>query len=284
MRSLSLCKCSLIRWVRIKTIRYPPEHITPSIPGTNYEYTNDHDAVHRLMMTLKETHFEIRDREQALTTLGLDVERESEWMAVISRHPLLFEVSQYRRKWIIERLIVELQLLSTDWVHLILEREQDGMPMLKWLVESRLVVRLYDHYVVYMSRFRVIYSSLLSPRWLAFSEVKSMSKRKGFGWASDSTFLETEYKADGKKISQRTRSVPGSVRRITFTNEQCIHNFGSLRVSDWRMLSIYKMMWFQTQCSVIEKLCCRKSERGIMPMNMSMNFEMHFVAAMNSYF
>ena len=110
-------------------------------------------------MTLRDTHFEIRDREQALTTLGLDAERESEWMSIISRHPLIFEVSQYRRKLVIERLIVELKLLNTDWVHLILDRKQDGIPMLQWLVEKRLLLRLYDHYSVYMSRFRVIYSS-----------------------------------------------------------------------------------------------------------------------------
>ena len=238
-RSLFSFTCPLIRWVRIKTIKYPPD---PSpdrrlISGSNTQYTNDQEAVHQLIMALRDTHFEVIDREQAFTTLGLGVERESEWMAIISQHPLLFTVTQYRRKLVIERLIVELKLLSTDWVHLILKRKQDGIPMLQWLVERRHVAQLHDHYIAYMSRFDVIYSSLLSPRWIKLCKIDRMKGKPGFGyWASYSTFKETEYKADDMEIDTFwTDGVPGSVRRITITNERCMCYLDCLRSSDWLM-------------------------------------------------
>ena len=175
--------------------------------------------IERLMTVLLDCDSEIREGERVLRELELPNQREKEWLPLITVHPLLFTVTSYRRRLVIERLIVELKLWNTDWIHRILKQNKGDKSMLRWLVEDREVVRLYDHYRVYMS-FKVQSSSLLDRRWLKYEKKTIMSGKTGFD-DSDETWIQmTTYEADGEPILPTTASVMGNVRQITAHNEE----------------------------------------------------------------
>ena len=200
------------QWAQLKTLKYS----APPISKFNNSETvypkghSDEMAVQRLIMTLMESTCEYRQSIDGLLSFGLKRNRKSKWMSIIATHPMLFDVTAYRRRLLIERFLVELQLRNTQWIHRILETEMKGKPMLQWLVEDRKVVALHEHYGVYFSRFKDHYSPLWNRTWLRLDKNSKMS---------DSCFTETEYKADGIIIDHKsTSTVHGSVQQITITN------------------------------------------------------------------
>ena len=184
------------KWGKMTSIRYPPED-APPIPSTSNDVADDVTvSMHDLITTLQKTCDEIIDGARFLEQRGLQLNRRSEWISEITDNPSLFAETRYRRKLVIERLIVELNLWSTDWMHRILEQKKRAKPMLQWLVEDRKVAKLHDHYRVFTS-LNVHSSALLNCRWLTFDKRSRMTGKAGFGRAKNSCFRMTEFKADG---------------------------------------------------------------------------------------
>ena len=125
---------------------------------------------------LRERDFIFNDSEVTLDGLGLHRDGHSEWAPLIVVHPHLLSVTPYRGKLVLERLIMEMNLLSHDLVHWILEQEMEGKPLLQWLVEDRRLYPLFHHHRVIMSGFRVrSYSGLLDCFWLKFQPYSGMN-------------------------------------------------------------------------------------------------------------
>ena len=214
-------------WVQIKTIEYQLINGSFSTPKIHQELQDDQNMksiTDRLVMTLLSSNFEIRDSGHALNSLGLQFDEHSEWLSLVALHGSLFDITVYRRKLVIERLIVELKLWCTDWIHRILEQKMKGKPMLQWLVEDRRVSQLYKFYVVYMSRFKEKYCALLDRRWLRFVQRTTMRDKPGFDGPTNSYFRDIVYEADGKAISHRTPVLTASVRQITVSNDNLFGN------------------------------------------------------------
>ena len=180
---------------------------------------SDEVLVNRLMTILMESDFPIRKGKPLLRRLKLGSNRLQEWIPLITAHSQLFAVTSYRRRLVIERLIVELELWDLEWIHLILEQRREGMAMLKWLVENRKVTRLYDHYRVFNS-LSVHRCSLLKRIWLSFTQKTAMSGKKGFDDSDESCYEETAYEADGDSITAKTPSVSNTIRLITVKNQR----------------------------------------------------------------
>ena len=205
------------KWGRLALIKYPQDdihfHDEPFAMSVQSECASAGD----LLKCLQRVSFEIIDRTKFVQKCGMDLDRRSEWMQDITAHPLLFAVTRYRRKLIIERLIVELKLWSTEWIHRILEEKMMDKPMLEWLVEDRKMTKLHDHYRIYKS-LSVQSSALLKRRWLRFNMKSEMDGKPGFGGSDDSCFKRTRYEADGVPLSPSTTAVTTVVHQITITN------------------------------------------------------------------
>ena len=207
-------------WVHFKSITLSSNvetalQIVPGkVKGQSYEVLVD-----RLMTILMESDFPIRKRKRLLGKLRLRSNRSREWIPLITAHSQLFAVTSYRRRLIIERLIVELELWDLEWIHLILEQQRGGKSMLKWLVEDRKVTRLYDHYRVFNS-LSVRSSALLKSIWLSFTQKTAMSGKKGYDDSDESCYEETQYEADGESITAKTPTVANTVREITVKNHR----------------------------------------------------------------
>lgn len=133
-------------WGRLKVLKYPVDaKMTVSVQQRNR-------SIDDMMDILQKTGHEIMEKRRFLKHFGLDSGLSAPWASQIASHPLLFSICRYRRKLIIERLIVELHLFSTEWVQSILKRKN-----LSWLVENRRISRLHDHYRVYVSQFSITY-------------------------------------------------------------------------------------------------------------------------------
>ena len=206
------------QWILIKTLKCPPVYEPFDAPKLHQDVEQD-NKVNMLITTIIGRDNEIKNVNfQLLTKFGLSMDSKSEWMSLIAAHPQLFDVTAYRRKLVLERLIVELKLWSTEWIHRILEEKVKNKPMLQWLVEDRKVARLHDHYRVYMSRFKVQHSALLNRRWLTFEENTKMQGQPGFNNRQENCFEQTQYTAGDIVIDPNIPAVPGAVRQITINN------------------------------------------------------------------
>ena len=79
----------------------------------------------------------------------------------------------------------------------IIGKHRGGKNMLNWLVEDRKVRRLYDHYRVYTSGFKVVlHSDLLHKSWMKYQENTKMKSTDGFKDSDDSCFDGVEYIVD----------------------------------------------------------------------------------------
>ena len=204
--------------IKVKFIEYPPNDADEnniSIPS--FSNTDIKLAVNHLIVALKEMDSEIRDSGGFIDAFGLQFDDQSEWMQCITEHALLFDVTSYRRKLVIERLIVELNLLSAQWVRRITEQKKDGKPLLYWLVEDRKILRLLDHYQVMTSKFKILhFSSLMNRSWLRLEE---NSKMKEFAVVKSDNYLAgNEYKVNEQIFSTTTFSVEGQVTRVEVKN------------------------------------------------------------------
>ena len=208
------------QWTRIKTVEYAllSQHFVASAP---LSARGDNKA------TVESLFKVLMERENEMMGLPTKKERISECMALITSHPKLFDETAYRRRLVIERLVVELRLWDPKWIHRILDEKVKDKPMLQWLVEERRVARLFEHYRVHMSRFKVQHSALLNRRWLEFQENTKMNGEPGFDYVNNSCFQATAYKAGGVTIDENTLVVPGTVHRITISN---INLFGDQSV------------------------------------------------------
>ena len=120
-------------WVRIKAIKL--QSVNESLHTTRVQQEDEDrvTATDKLVAALLGTLFEIRNSKHALRSLGLRAEEKSEWIQFVTPHPLLFQTTAYRRKLVIERLIVEIKLWRTEWIHRILEQKMKNKPMIQWV-------------------------------------------------------------------------------------------------------------------------------------------------------
>ena len=208
-------------FARIKTIQIPSDKIKSELTLSDEAAVDINIAVHRLLDALKERDSAVGDPRTLLNGMGMGSEWASECISSITAHPLLFAVTAYRRKLVIERLMVELGLLSLEWIHWILEQKKEDKPLLKWLVEDRRVRALYPHYLATTSGFKLKYHSmLLGASWLEFDKNGAMDGVHGFGDDDDACFVGTEYEVNGVTVpmdeSMFIHSVPHqNVRNIT---------------------------------------------------------------------
>ena len=208
------------QWVRIQTIQYPPTKDRAQALPSFSNNGSSISAVNQLFEALRSTGWDIRDNEHVLHSLGLSADKNTEWMPLVGAHTQLFDVTVYRRRLVIERLIVEMKLWRTQWIHRILDEKVNNKPMLQWLVEDRRVTQLHDHYRVYISRFETQYSALLNRRWLRFERNMKMKGEPGFSPWKNTCFQFTAYYADGKSIAPNIPAVTGDVGQITIRNTQ----------------------------------------------------------------
>ena len=204
--------------IKIKTIKYPPNDVTGSVsPRLSVSVTDTESIVNQLMITLKEMDTEIRDTVAFLNSFGLHLDDHLEWMKDIAGHSLLLDVSSYRRKLVIERLIVELKLMNIEWIHMILGQKMETKPMLEWLVEDRKVNKLLGHYQVMTSKFKIVhFSSLLNRSWLQLERNNKMKDR--IASTDDDYSKETEYKVNEEIFNSTTFSAKGKVTKVQVKN------------------------------------------------------------------
>ena len=176
------------------------------------------DMVEQLLLNLLKTSIEIIEAHKFYELCGLKLDQCVEWMPIITKHPLLFAVTRYRRKLVIERLIVELKLWSFDWVHRIFEEKLKDKPMIQWLVEERKIVKLRDHYRVFMSIKDIHSSQLLNRRWLTWQKTTEKIGTAEFGKLDNECFDKTKWSADGVSFEYNIPEVSGEVKEITATN------------------------------------------------------------------
>ena len=201
--------------VKIKSIEYPPNDSAELV------ISNTESIVNHLIVTLKQNRTEIRDSAAFLDLFGLHSDDRSKWMSLIMAHSMLFDVTAYRKKVVIERLIVELKLLSNEWLHEILKQTKQNKPLLEWLVEDRKMLKLYNHYLVMATKITIHKSSkLLNYSWLSFQKNTKMDST--FGSKGDSTdtvyFEETEYRINGQVVPFSLRTFDGAIQQITVKN------------------------------------------------------------------
>ena len=196
--------------VKIKCIEYKRDDASAYVAASSIPTTDVESIVNLLLVSLKERDQEISNSVGFLNSVGLQLDEQSEWMDYITVHALLFDMTFYRRKLVIERLIVELNLWSTEWVHRILEQTKKDQPMLEWLVEDRKMSMLLDHYRVMNSKFEILhFSPLLNRSWLRFT-----------GTDNGDFFKEIEYQINGQSLSVASTSVRGLVTRIEVKNSK----------------------------------------------------------------
>ena len=205
------------KWGRLKLIKYPRNDMLDCDRTLAENMVSPVASTGQLLTMLQRASFEITERTRFLEKCGLELDRCCEWVDDITASSLLFAVSRYRRKLVIERLIVELKLWSTEWIHRILEEKMMDKPMLQWLVEDRKLTKLHDHYRVHKS-LHVQSSALMNRRWLRFDKKSKMTGKPGFGRSDDSCFERTQYHADDVPLSPTTAVVTRAVQQITVTN------------------------------------------------------------------
>ena len=175
-------------WACIKKL-YPvsDSHLddVANLQNSSYDIS---DKVFHFLSWLRQRETQIKDNNGILERFGLRMTQSDEWMPLIAAHPQLFALSAYRRELLVERLITELNLLSIGMVHRIMKQRKNKKSMLEYLVENRKVRRLYDHYRVSTSGFKVNYrSTLLDRTWMKFHRNTKMH----------SPFDQTEYFVNG---------------------------------------------------------------------------------------
>ena len=171
-------------WTRIKSIDY-------SVKENIKKNTADHD-VNRLFVALKRTESEIKDASFALNSMS------SVTWTKMRNQPILFDITAYRSKLVIERLIVEVFKLNTKCIRWLMDQKKKDKSLLQWLVEDRKVYRLFPHYRVMMSRFKVSYSApIINRLWLKFERCTKMDSALRFKSSDDSIFGQSEYEING---------------------------------------------------------------------------------------
>ena len=149
-------------WGRLKVIKYPVDiknRLKLTVSGDPRDI-----SPHNMMDILQKTDHEIMKKRRFLKYFGLDSGLNEQWATQIASNPLLFSLCRYRCRLVVERLIVELQLFSIEWVQSILEQKYErttGKKMLCYLVENGKISRLHDQYRVYQSQFSITYCELL---------------------------------------------------------------------------------------------------------------------------
>lgn len=149
---------------------------------------------HRMLCWMRAYANKIQDKGGVLVRFGLQREQCSEWIPKILDHPLLFAITAHRSRLCIERLVVDLELVSTEMVFHIIGKWWDGKEMLLWLVENRKVKLLYDHYRAFSSGWKSDFRShLLKRTWMKFERNVQMNDIDEFKGADDSILNKTVY-------------------------------------------------------------------------------------------
>ena len=202
------------QWIHIKSLNLSMQSASNDVSMASGDNLNE--SVQSLFSWLRERVIPITDAQAVLSRFGLQRNRKSEWMKLVSSHHLLFALTAYRRAIFMERLINELDLLNTDMVLRSIEKRHDDTSMLEWLVEERKVRRLFDHYRVFTSGFKVAFrSELLNTTWMNYSQNTKLDHREEFKNAGDSCFDETEYAVNDVAYPQDKRlSFKGFPRQI----------------------------------------------------------------------
>ena len=152
-------------WGRLTVIKYPVDiknRLKMTVSGGPTEI-----SPHNMLDVLQKTDHEIMEKQRFLKHFGLNryaSDNSPQWASQITSNSLLFSLCRYRCRYVVERLIVELQLFSTEWVQSILDQKNEettGKKMLYYLVENRRISRLHDHYRVHKSQFSSTHCSLL---------------------------------------------------------------------------------------------------------------------------
>ena len=209
--------------IKIRNIEYPSSGTDEFGNIVPFATTPDTESmVKRLIMTLKDRDSEIWDNVAFLNFVGLDIDRKSEWMQCITDHSSLFDVTLYRSKLVIERLIVELNLLSTDWIHRILRKKKQDKPLLEWFVEDRKVFRLLNHYRVITSKFKMEkYSKLLNCSWLKMETNNKINDIFDINGQTETTcFEESQYRINGISVHPSHSTIDGRAQVITVQNQE----------------------------------------------------------------
>ena len=113
--------------------------------------------ISRFLNWLRQRASKFEDGSETLQRFGLDRNKWSEWMPSIIAYPALLAVTAYQKRILIERLIVELDLVNPYMVPCTLAMGPNGKQLLEYLVEDRKIQKLYDHYRALTSGFRVKY-------------------------------------------------------------------------------------------------------------------------------
>ena len=211
-------KNSKSQWNRIKSIDY-------SFTTSDVVDHLENPALDDLLMTLKERKMEIKN-SALITSLPLNI-----W-SNLTKHPDLFEETAYRRKFVIERLIVEICHLKPDCVRWILDQNKGDKPLLQWLVEDRKVYRLFPHYQATMSGFKVCYKSVLLNRfWLKFERCTKMTEIFNVDSSEDSVVAGTEYDLNGMVYPLENTPVFAEMPHQMMRNEKLFGRMGDFAIS-----------------------------------------------------
>ena len=185
---------------------------------------NDNDSksmVNHLVTTLRQTNSGIFDGMDFLHSFGLNLDVRSMWMPFIVNHPLLLEITSYRSKLVIERLIVELNLLNFELIHRILKERKGEKPLLEWLVEDRRVFRLLQHYRVMTSKFKMENcSTLLNCSWLTAHKNTKMDNAVGVKSDDTLCFDKIEYRINGILVPFSKMTFDGRAEIVSVKNAE----------------------------------------------------------------
>lgn len=204
-------KDSDYQWSRIKSIDYL------SVSSDDVEYVKCSE-LEELIITLKQRETEIKNSNLIISNSGLKTFL-IKMSTKSSTQMKLFEVTKYRRKLVVERLIVEVFKLSAQCIQWTLDQKKGDKPLLQWLVEDRKLYSLFPHYQAMLSGFRVCYqSALLNRLWLKFERCTKMDEMFHLDSANDSVFPGTEYKLNEMVCP------PGSTPVFAETPQQTMRN------------------------------------------------------------